>query len=242
LKQAIIVVGDKSNVEALVSTIGCMSKDIRMAVLGGRPTLRDALDRLHSEGVDRVALVPFTLGFNEEFLSQLNEEVDAARSGLDRTEITISSPLCPDRRIAGILDDRADQVFLKLDGMAGVPILRIGGKNQVDLTYQDLCVSPGQIEDVSKEVPGRRGQAVRIRHLLDTDQVPPKPKEVVFQAGDDEFSARVSFDLVKEKGLFLYRIDGEPLPESQGGPLRLLIPGINDRCSNVKNVVRMQLI
>jgi hypothetical protein len=242
LKQAIIVVGDRRSADPLESTIGFMSKDIRMVVLGGRPTLRDALDRLQFEGVDRVALVPFTLGFNEEFLLQLNEEVDAARPGLNKTEITISSPLCPDRRIADILYDRADQAFSKLDGTAGVPILRIGGKSQVDLTYQDLCVSPGQIEDVSKEVPGRRGQAVRIRHLLDTDQELPKPKEVVFQAGDDEFSARVSLDLVKEKGLFLYRIDGEPLPESQGGPLRLLIPGIDDRCSNVKNVVRMQLI
>ena len=43
MKQAIIVVGDKRSAEALVSAIGCTSKNTRMAVLGGRPTVREAL-------------------------------------------------------------------------------------------------------------------------------------------------------------------------------------------------------
>ena len=242
MKQGIIVVGEERSRDAMVSAVEAMGEGTRMAILDGQPTLEYALNHLHSAGVDRIALVPFILGSDETFDVKLQEEIKTAESVKNEVDLAISSPLCPDHRIAGILADRAAQTFSKLDGMAGVPILRIGGKRQADLTYQDLCDLPGQIDDVGTEVPGRHGEAIRIRHLLDPELVPSQPKEVVFHACDDEFSARVPFEMARDKGLFLYRIEGEPLPVNQGGPLRLLIPGIDDHCSNVKHIFRIQLI
>ena len=44
------------------------------------------------------------------------------------------------------------------------------------------------------------------------------------------------------EALFGYRMDGHPLPECMGGPLRLFVPETDDRCANVKNVIRIELI
>jgi DMSO/TMAO reductase YedYZ molybdopterin-dependent catalytic subunit len=41
-------------------------------------------------------------------------------------------------------------------------------------------------------------------------------------------------------GVLVYALDGGPLPESQGGPYRLLAPK-GSTCANVKGVVRLRV-
>jgi DMSO/TMAO reductase YedYZ molybdopterin-dependent catalytic subunit len=45
---------------------------------------------------------------------------------------------------------------------------------------------------------------------------------------------------VKVDGVLVYALDGGPLPESQGGPYRLLAPK-GSTCANVKGVVRIRV-
>ena len=66
--------------------------------------------------------------------------------------------------------------------------------------------------------------------------------EVVFHSADDEFFARIPLERTLANGILVYRMDGHPLPERMGGPLRLFVPETDDRCANVKNVVRIELI
>ena len=42
-------------------------------------------------------------------------------------------------------------------------------------------------------------------------------------------------------GVLVYELDGEPLPESKGGPFRLVTPGLGDLCANVKGVARIEV-
>ena len=41
--------------------------------------------------------------------------------------------------------------------------------------------------------------------------------------------------------MLVYEIDGQPLPESKGGPFRLVAPGLGDLCANVKGGARIEL-
>ena len=56
------------------------------------------------------------------------------------------------------------------------------------------------------------------------------------------FPATVDLALVREQGLLIYGLEGQPLPVSYGGPLRLIIPGHDDRCANVKGVARVEIV
>jgi len=41
--------------------------------------------------------------------------------------------------------------------------------------------------------------------------------------------------------VLVYELAGEPLPESKGGPFRLVTPGLGDLCANVKGVARIEV-
>jgi len=44
-----------------------------------------------------------------------------------------------------------------------------------------------------------------------------------------------------EYGVLISELDGQPLPESKGGPFRLVTPGLGDLCAHVKGVTRIEL-
>ena len=59
---------------------------------------------------------------------------------------------------------------------------------------------------------------------------------------------RAPLDAVIDKALVIYRLDGQPLPEKAGGPVRFFIPDFAacqtheiDECANVKFVDRLEL-
>ncbi len=67
-------------------------------------------------------------------------------------------------------------------------------------------------------------------------------------ASNDDFHASIPLDSVRERAILIYRVNGQPLPQSAGGPLRFYIPDFAacrtaevDECANVKFVDRIEL-
>ncbi|MYF17225.1 MAG: molybdopterin-dependent oxidoreductase [Gemmatimonadetes bacterium] len=106
------------------------------------------------------------------------------------------------------------------------------------LDFENFATLPDQVADISKLIPDRQGQGVWVREVL--DHTPNA--DAIFYADADRFSATVDLALVREQGLLIYGLEGHPLPASYGGPLRLIIPGHDDRCANVKGVARVEIV
>ena len=116
----------------------------------------------------------------------------------------------------------------------------------LDFEHERLASMPGQIPDVAALAPGRKGAAVRFGAVLDAVSPQAQAAFVTLEA-DGGFSASVPLAAVADQALLLYALDGAPLPEEQGGPVRFLIPdpaacGTDevDQCANVKwlNAIR----
>jgi DMSO/TMAO reductase YedYZ molybdopterin-dependent catalytic subunit len=118
------------------------------------------------------------------------------------------------------------------------------------LTFADLAAigAEHQVADVSRLVPGRKGDAVRLAGLLELVRPKAAAKWLGLHAAADDFHASIPLDAVADKALVIYRLDGQPLPEKSGGPVRFFIPDFAachtheiDECANVKFVDRIEL-
>jgi len=163
-------------------------------------------------------------------------------------------------------DSRADAIFESADAseagdrlagwLAGAVLTekeRGAATDQIELAFPDgrvrigrrayLAALPNGVADVSELVPKRSGAAARVSALFDSLEVPTKGQAVLC-AADGFASEPVPLPALRE-GLLVHSLEGEPLPEKQGGPFRLLIPeGVPDApsaCANVKAVVRIVL-
>ena len=131
--------------------------------------------------------------------------------------------------------------MLKIDGEVGHP-RQLSGADfaAIDATYQ--------IPDVSRLDPKRKGRAVRLAGVLALVGVKPSAKYLTLHATADDFHASVPLEVVRERGILIYEVDGQPLPASAGGPVRFYIPDYAachsaevDECANVKFVDRLEL-
>jgi hypothetical protein len=105
-----------------------------------------------------------------------------------------------------------------------------------------LAALPGGVADVSTVLPKRVGSAARMSALLDAVEAPPTT-DLVVVAADGYATAPVPAHAVRS-GLLVYALGADPLPDTLGGPFRLLIPGDagpGGPCANVKAVVRIAL-
>ena len=212
---------------------------VEAASLRGHPSFEDALRSCIEKGAAQIVVVPYLLHLEDEVRRELSERAEAVEKAHPNLQCLIAPPIGFDRRLVDIVQDRMEQV--EQDASADVPILKIEGRvaAQADLSYRDFQRLPDQIPDIGRIVPKRQGTGVWVRTLLTA--VKPGATHAVFHATEDGFSARVSLADVSEKGFLIYQINGQPLPASLGGPLRLLIPGLDDRCANVKGVVRLEI-
>lgn len=132
------------------------------------------------------------------------------------------------------------------------PILEIGGDVGTPrwLTFDDLAALPAeeQIQDVSRMVPGRKGDAVKFAGLLAMVKPNPSAKYLGLHSSADDFHASIPLAAVADRALVIYRLDGQPLPVNSGGPVRFFIPDFAachtseiDECANVKYVDRIEL-
>lgn len=131
-------------------------------------------------------------------------------------------------------------------------ILTIAGDVQSPrtLTFADLAAIDAvhQVIDVSRLVPGRKGDAVKLAGILELVQPKAAANWLGLSAAADDFHASIPLDVVRDKALVIYRLDGQPLPAQAGGPVRFFIPDFAachtheiDECANVKFVDRIEL-
>ena len=136
------------------------------------------------------------------------------------------------------------QAFLERRGAKQSPppavVIGAPGAAERRLTLADLSALPAgqQVPDVGALVPGRKGRAVRVAALLGpASEAAP---HAVVASSDGRFQAGLSRAQL-EQALLVYALGGDPLPEDQGGPFRLLVPAGADACQNVKGVARITL-
>jgi len=110
------------------------------------------------------------------------------------------------------------------------------------LARSDLAAVPGsaQVSDVASLVPGRAGKAVRLSALIEMAGGRARAQFLHISSSDPSFA--VSIPLAEaENALVVYALGDGPLPESKGGPFRLLVPGHADECVHVKQLARIEL-
>ena len=189
-----------------------------------------------SEGVDEVVVFPGLIALPDVLREDLLRRIQALSDARPEVGIHLANPLGSDPRLIEMVSDR---MATALKGTQDAPILTVEGLDDSrTLRFEDLAVLPDQIPDVNKLVADRQGQGVWVRAVLGEVE----NADAVFYADDDRFSATVDLALVREYGLFIYGMDGGPLPASYGGPLRLMIPDHDDRCANVKGVARVEIV
>jgi DMSO/TMAO reductase YedYZ molybdopterin-dependent catalytic subunit len=123
-------------------------------------------------------------------------------------------------------------------------------ENPRSLAFADLAAIPVeyQVNDVSRIVPARKGDAVKLAGILQLVRPKDTAKYLGLHATADDFHASIPLDAVAERALVIYRLDGQPLPPKAGGPVRFFIPDFAachtdeiDECANVKFVDRIEL-
>ena len=119
-----------------------------------------------------------------------------------------------------------------------------------ELQFADLAAiaSEYQVPDVSRLVPGRKGDAVRFAGILELVEPRSSARYLGLHSSSDDFHASIPLAAVADKALVIYRLDGQPLPQKSGGPIRFFIPDFAachtheiDECANVKFVDRIEL-
>jgi 2-dehydropantoate 2-reductase len=128
---------------------------------------------------------------------------------------------------------------------SGPGILRIDGAviQPVSLDRAALATLPEahQVRDVNALVPGMQGKGIRVKGLLEVPALAIGANHAVFHAQDGRFSACLTLQQALDYGVLVYEADGQPLSDRQGGPFRLIAPGLGDLCAHVKGVTRIEL-
>jgi 2-dehydropantoate 2-reductase len=124
---------------------------------------------------------------------------------------------------------------LRIDGAVIQPIT-------LDQTALAKLPSEHQVTDVGNLDPGMRGRGIRVKGLLEIPTPAIDVDSVVFHSYDGTFTARLTLREAADHGILVYQLDEHPLPPHQGGPYRLITPGLGNACANVKGVGRIELI
>ena len=112
----------------------------------------------------------------------------------------------------------------------------------VSLDRAAIAALPAEYQlDISTVMPGMQGKGIRLKALLDVPALGIEADHVTVHSGDGKYSACLTLEQARSFGVLVYELDGAPLPESKGGPFRLVTPGLGDLCANVKGVGRIEV-
>lgn len=95
--------------------------------------------------------------------------------------------------------------------------------------------------DVSTIMPGMKGRGIRLKGLLDVPALAVDADHVTIHSADGTYSVCLTLPQAMEHGVLVYELEGAPLSPSNGGPFRLITPGLGDLCANVKGVGRIEI-
>ena len=105
-----------------------------------------------------------------------------------------------------------------------------------------------QIIDLGRIAEVGEGDAIKLSGLLQRVGAKTEAQWLTLHASRDDFHASIPLDQVLERALLIYRLHGEPLPVTSGGPCRFFIPNYLachsaeiDECANVKFVDHIEL-
>jgi DMSO/TMAO reductase YedYZ molybdopterin-dependent catalytic subunit len=147
------------------------------------------------------------------------------------------------RRMTAFLEKRASAGRDGGKAPAG-PALELAGLVDAPqrLTVADLRAlsEESQVPDVGALVPGRKGRAVKLSALLQRARPQEGAAHVSVRSQDGRFEASQPLASMMT-AVVVYGLGDGPLPDEQGGPFRLLIPGTQDPCANVKQVGRVEV-
>lgn len=128
---------------------------------------------------------------------------------------------------------------------AGAGVVRIEGAVvqpvSMDRTALEQLPVQHRVTDVSTVMPGMQGSAIAVKGLLEVPALDIHADHVTFHSLDGRYAATLTLQQARDFGLLLYELEGQPLPESRGGPFRLITPGLGDVCANVKGVGRIEI-
>ena len=116
-----------------------------------------------------------------------------------------------------------------------------------EFAFADLASLPGQVVDIAALVPGREGGAVTLRSVLDAVGASAAATRVTLESADGKFAQQAPLTALRS-AVLVYRLGDRPLPADKGGPIRFLIPNLEecnvggvDRCTNVKALARVRI-
>lgn len=124
--------------------------------------------------------------------------------------------------------------IVKIDGAVVQPV-------SLDRAALRQLPDEHQVPDIGAMIPGLSGRAIKLKGVLDVPALAPQADHVTFHSSDETYAATLTLAQAKDFGLLLYELHGGPLPDSKGGPFRLLTPGLGDLCANVKGVGRIEV-
>ena len=121
-------------------------------------------------------------------------------------------------------------------------MLKIDGLASRELDWQELdalAVGESLVTATEKLSNKVRGEGVKLAALL--HDLDPRVTHVMVH-DDDKYKACLSLSEARSAAVLAHRLDGAPLPESMGGPIRLLVPSSKNACMSVKKVARITLL
>lgn len=124
--------------------------------------------------------------------------------------------------------------------------LEVSGACEVPLTMDwgvldSLAKGADLVADTAALSPKVRGQGVKLGAVLALARPLPTATHVMVH-DDGEYRACLTLAEARDVAVLAHRLDGAPLPESAGGPARLLVPTSENLCMSVKRVRRVELL
>jgi 2-dehydropantoate 2-reductase len=122
--------------------------------------------------------------------------------------------------------------------------VRIEGAVVQPISFDHAAIAALPVEhqlDIATVMPGMKGRGIRLKGLLDVPALAIEADHIAFHAADGKYSACLTLQQARDHGVLVYELDGAPLPDTKGGPFRLVTPGLGDLCANVKGVSRIEV-
>ena len=122
--------------------------------------------------------------------------------------------------------------------------VRIEGAVVQPISFDRAAIAALPVEhqlDIATVMPGMKGRGIRLNGLLDVPTLAIEADHIAFHAADGKYSACLTLQQARDHGVLVYELDGAPLPDTKGGPFRLVTPGLGDLCANVKGVARIEV-